>query len=60
MPRMDAVTLAPLVVVDARALDDLLELARLAAERLGSDDPIALALSGSRAQVLAGAGAEVR
>jgi hypothetical protein len=40
-----------LVLVPARRLDDLLELARLAAERLGDSDPIASALRGSAAQV---------
>lgn len=39
------------VLVPHRELDDLLELSRLAAERLPDTDPLASALRGSRAQV---------
>lgn len=40
-----------MVVVSARQLDDLLELARRASDRL-SGDPVGSALSGARAEVL--------
>ena len=40
----------PLVLVPASILDDLLELARLAADRIG-EDPLANALRGSTAEV---------
>lgn len=43
-----------LVIVSARLLDDLLELSRIAADRIG-DEPVASALNGARAQVLASA-----
>jgi len=56
MTAMDAVTLPRRhVIVDARALDDLLEVARLVADRLPGDDNLRLALNGARAQVLSGA-----
>ena len=44
-----------LVVVNARDLDDLLELARLASERLPLGDPITTSLRGACAQVRVGA-----
>jgi len=40
-----------LVLVSASRLDDMLELARLASDRLPAEDPIALALKGAAAQV---------
>lgn len=40
-----------LVIVGARQLDDLLELVRLAADRLGESEPLASALLGQRAAV---------
>lgn len=40
-----------LVLVPAAHLDDVLELARLAAERLPPTDPLALALKGAVAQL---------
>ena len=48
---MDDLTMnRPLVLVPASILDDLLELARLAADRIG-EDPLANALRGSTAEV---------
>jgi hypothetical protein len=44
-----------LVLVNARVLDDLLEMARLASERLPETDPLASSLRGSVAQVRLGA-----
>jgi len=44
-----------LVVVNARHLDDLLELSRLASERLPDGDPLATNLRGATAQVRFGA-----
>jgi hypothetical protein len=41
-----------LAIVQAKPLDDLLELTRLAADRLPSTDPLVTALKGARAQVL--------
>ncbi|MCH9839363.1 hypothetical protein K0U83_27130 [bacterium] len=48
-----------LVVIGARQLDDLLELTARALARLPQGDPLVLALSGSRAEVLASATAIV-
>lgn len=42
---------SPLVLVSATRLDDLLELARMASERLPSDDPLTSAMRGTIAQV---------
>ena len=44
-----------MVVVNARHLDDLLELSRLASERLPDGDPLATNLRGATAQVRFGA-----
>lgn len=39
------------VLVNAKALDDALELSRAAVERLPKEDPLALALRGALAQL---------
>jgi len=44
-------TLVRYAIVEATALDDLLELVARAEERLPQGDPLTLALSGARAQV---------
>lgn len=43
-----------LVLVRAGALDEVLELARLAAERLPQDDPLTFALKGTIGQIRSG------
>lgn len=48
-------TQARLVVVDAKALDEVLELARLLTERLPQTDPLTLALRGAIGQCRADA-----
>lgn len=42
-----------LLIVPARPLDDLLELARIAADRLPDHDPVASSIRGAVAQVRA-------
>lgn len=46
----DMITTDTIVLVKARTLDDLTELARLAADRLPETDPLVLALRGVIAQ----------
>ena len=54
MPSLnDSAVRGRLVIVPAEALDDLIELARLAVGRLDQNDPLTKALNGAAAQVSA-------